>query len=40
MGSNHGYLGGMFTNPKYIPNDSNFGDDSEANGDEGVINMV
>jgi hypothetical protein len=40
MGSNHGGLGGMFTNPKYIPNYSNFKDDGEANGDEGVINMV
>jgi hypothetical protein len=40
MGSNHRGLGGMFMNPKYIPDDSNFEDDGEANGDEGVINMV
>jgi hypothetical protein len=29
----------MFSNPKYIPNDSDSKDDGEVNGDEGIINI-
>jgi hypothetical protein len=39
FGSYHEGLATMFVDPKYILDDSNFEDDGETNGDEGVIDI-